>query len=87
MGSVDRKGESQQRQLVLRIGGRKVIGVGPAEDLALHDLETKARHAHDFLEQGDKVQVAVVFKGREMAHQEIGETLMKKFMRRITVMA
>jgi translation initiation factor IF-3 len=49
-------------------------------NIGAHDLETKARHAHDFLEQGDKVQVAVVFKGREMAHQEIGETLMKKFM-------
>jgi translation initiation factor IF-3 len=45
-----------------------------------HDLMTKARHAHEFLEDGDKVQVCVVFKGREMSHTEIGEELMKKFM-------
>jgi translation initiation factor IF-3 len=49
-------------------------------NIGIHDLETKAHHAHDFLEEGDKVQVSVVFKGREMAHQEIGEDLMKKFM-------
>jgi translation initiation factor IF-3 len=42
-------------------------------NIGIHDLETKAHHAHDFLEEGDKVQVSVVFKGREMAHQEIGE--------------
>ncbi len=47
--------------------------------IGLHDLETKARKAREFLEDGDKVQVCVVFKGRQMAHKEVGEDVMKKF--------
>jgi len=45
-----------------------------------HDLETKARKAHEFLEDGNKVQVSVVFRGRQMSHKEVGEEVMKKFM-------
>jgi translation initiation factor IF-3 len=45
-----------------------------------HDLETKARKAREFLEDGDKVQVCVVFRGRQMSHKEVGEEVMKKFL-------
>jgi translation initiation factor IF-3 len=45
-----------------------------------HDLETKARKAHEFLEDGNKVQVSVVFRGRQMSHKEVGEEVMKKFL-------
>lgn len=45
-----------------------------------HDLETKARHAREFLEDGDKVEVCVVFRGRQMAHKEVGEDVMKRFV-------
>lgn len=45
-----------------------------------HDLETKARQAHEFLEDGDKVQVCVVFRGRQMSHKEVGEEVMNKFI-------
>ncbi|MEG0663754.1 MAG: translation initiation factor IF-3, partial [Clostridia bacterium] len=41
-----------------------------------HDLETKIRHAIRFLEDGDKVKISVRFKGREMAHSKLGETLL-----------
>ena len=44
-----------------------------------HDMETKARHARGFLEDGNKVQVCVILKGREMAHKEIGEEVSKRF--------
>lgn len=43
-----------------------------------HDLATKARQAQRFLEAGDKVKVAVVFRGREMLHQDIGRALLDK---------
>ncbi len=45
-----------------------------------HDLDTKARKAREFLEDGDKVQVCVVFRGRQMSHKEVGEEVMKKFL-------
>lgn len=44
-----------------------------------HDFETKLNHAIRFLNQGNKVKVSVKFKGREMAHTEIGLEVIKKF--------
>jgi translation initiation factor IF-3 len=42
-----------------------------------HDLEMKARNAEKFLKSGDKVKVTVMFRGREMAHPEIGRALLE----------
>jgi translation initiation factor IF-3 len=41
-----------------------------------HDYETKLRHAEEFLEKGNKVRVQLQYRGREMAHQELGMELM-----------
>lgn len=47
-----------------------------APKIGAHDLQTKARQAQKFLEEGDKVKVSVLFRGREMLHQEIGRGLL-----------
>ena len=44
-----------------------------------HDLETKANHANKFLSKGNKVKVAIRFRGREMAHPEHGLVPMQNF--------
>jgi translation initiation factor IF-3 len=44
-----------------------------------HDLNTKIRHAKDFVAKGNKVKVTCVYRGREMMHQEIGERIVQKF--------
>lgn len=44
-----------------------------------NDLETKINHARDFLSKGNKVKVTCTFRGREMAHPEIGDRLMQRF--------
>ena len=44
-----------------------------------HDFETKVGHAKKFLESGDKVKVSIRFRGREMAHPEIGTKTMERF--------
>ena len=44
-----------------------------------HDFETKANRAKKFLSEGNKVRVNLRFKGREMAHQNIGREVMEKF--------
>jgi len=44
-----------------------------------HDLDVKARHALKRLALGDKIQVNVFFKGREMAHRELGHEVLSKF--------
>ncbi len=44
-----------------------------------HDFETKVRHALRFLGEGNKVRVAIRFKGREMAHIALGRETIEKF--------
>jgi translation initiation factor IF-3 len=43
-----------------------------------HDLEIKVNHARDFLAEGNKVQFTLQFKGREMAHIDLGYNLFRK---------
>lgn len=43
-----------------------------------HDIETKVRKIREFLENGDRVKLSVMFRGREMAHQEIGMDTIQK---------
>jgi translation initiation factor IF-3 len=48
-----------------------------------HDLQTKIKHARDFLAKGDKVLVNMVFKGREVVHRDIGYTIMTRFVKEL----
>lgn len=43
-----------------------------------HDLETKIRQMREFLADGNKTKVTVMFRGREMAYQEMGRTMLEK---------
>lgn len=45
-----------------------------------HDLQTKVKHAREFIEKGNKVRVTCMFRGREMAHPEIGERVVNKII-------
>lgn len=48
----------------------KTVRLRPKTDP--HMLEIRVRKAREFLERGDKVQLMILFRGREMAHQELG---------------
>jgi translation initiation factor IF-3 len=63
--------ESRKNQTVVEL---KEVRIRPKIDD--HDLETKGRQAARFLDGGDKVKVSVLFRGREMAHPEIGRGLL-----------
>lgn len=56
----------------------KVKEVKLKPNIDVHDLETKIRHARDFLMSGNKVKVTCTFRGREMMHPEVGEKVMKQ---------
>jgi translation initiation factor IF-3 len=43
-----------------------------------HDYDVKMRSVNKFIDQGDKVKVTLRFRGREMAHQELGMDLLKR---------
>ncbi|MBN2120232.1 MAG: translation initiation factor IF-3 [Candidatus Omnitrophica bacterium] len=52
-----------------------------------HDYQTKIGHAKKFLEKGNKVRVRLFFRGREMAHQEIGKFLMERITKELASVA
>ena len=45
-----------------------------------HDMETKIRQIRDFLEEGNKTKVTVMFRGREMANRELGFQAIQKII-------
>lgn len=59
----------------------KEIRVRPKTDN--HDVETKVVQARKFLEHNDKVQVTVIFRGREMQHQEEGRRVLDSVLEKL----
>jgi translation initiation factor IF-3 len=43
-----------------------------------HDFETKVRHARRFLEEGNKVKVTLMFRGRQITHPELGQQVVAR---------
>ena len=68
-----KKAEARKKQKVVEI---KEIKLRPNIDK--HDYEVKAKAMHRFFEEGDKVKVTLRFRGREMAHQELGMKLLQQ---------
>ncbi|MBR1565448.1 MAG: translation initiation factor IF-3 [Oscillospiraceae bacterium] len=66
--------EAKKNQRVIEI---KEIRMSPGIDT--NDFNTKLKNAQKFLNDGDRVKVSVRFRGREMAHTEIGAVLLKDF--------
>ncbi|MCX6173538.1 MAG: translation initiation factor IF-3 [Ignavibacteriales bacterium] len=80
---LQKKEKLQKKKQVVSV--LKEIRLHPNTDT--HDFDFKARHAVNFIENGDKVKVSVIFKGRELAYTEIGETLLRKFLERLSDVA
>lgn len=51
-----------------------------------HDYETKLRHAEEFLDKGNKVRCLLQFRGREMAHKELGMEVMERIEKDLATM-
>ena len=68
-----REAEARKKQKIIEI---KEIKFRPGTDI--HDYDVKMRSVVKFLEEGDKVKVTLRFRGREMAHQELGLELLKR---------
>ncbi len=62
----NKQGELKQMRFGLKIGSG--------------DLEIKLRKIRSFLEEGHKVRIQIFYRGREMAHKELGYTLIDKIM-------
>ena len=68
-----KKNEATKKQKVIEI---KEIKVRPNIDE--NDYQVKMRAMKSFIEEGDKVKVTLRFRGREMAHQEIGVRVLER---------
>lgn len=58
---------------------QEIKGIRLSVKIGEHDFETKAKKAKEFLEKGHKVALQLRFKGREMAHKELGEKVLREF--------
>lgn len=65
--------EARKKQKIIEV---KEVKFRPNTDT--HDYEVKMRNVHKFLENGDKVKITLRFRGREMAHQELGRRLLER---------
>lgn len=76
------KYEQQKREKIQKknqtVSILKEIRMHPNTDV--HDFEFKSKHAANFLEEGNKVKVSIMFKGREMAYTDQGAELLQKFV-------
>uniref|UniRef100_UPI00359C984F translation initiation factor IF-3 n=1 Tax=Paracoccus everestensis TaxID=2903900 RepID=UPI00359C984F len=68
-----REAEARKKQKIIEI---KEIKFRPGTDT--HDYDVKMRSVMKFLEEGDKVKVTLRFRGREMAHQDLGLELLNR---------
>ncbi len=71
--------EARKKQKVIDL---KEIKIRPG--IEQHDYEVKMRAAKKFLEGGDKVKVTMRFRGREMAHLQIGRELLEKMQQELS---
>ena len=71
--SQKKANEAKKKQKVIEV---KEVKFRPNIDT--HDYDVKMRNVTKFLEAGDKVKVTLRFRGREMAHQELGRDLLHK---------
>jgi translation initiation factor IF-3 len=68
-----RESEARKKQKTIEV---KEVKFRPGTDK--HDYDVKMRNVFKFLENGDKVKVTLRFRGREMAHQQLGRELLER---------
>lgn len=74
-----REKEARKKQKVIHI---KEVRMGPK--IGEHDYQFKLRNLEDFLKRGDKVKVTMMFRGREMSHQDLGRQILDRLAKDIS---
>jgi translation initiation factor IF-3 len=77
-----RQKEARKKQTTIMV---KEVKMGPKTEK--HDFEFKLKHVRRFLEEGHKAKVTVRFKGREMAHTELGWKMLNKMVEAVSDIA
>ncbi len=71
--------ESKKKQKLVKM---KEIRMQPK--IEKHDLQFKTKHVQEFLEEGNKVKVTIRFRGRELAHTELGKVVLDNLLGLLT---
>ena len=71
--TAKRAAEAKKKQTIIQVKEMK-LGLKIEE----HDLQFKLKHLRDFLSEGDKVKITIMFRGREVLHRDKGEQLAAK---------
>jgi translation initiation factor IF-3 len=77
-----RQKEARKKQTIIQV---KEVKMGPKTDA--HDFDFKAKHVRRFLEDGHKAKVTVRFKGREMAHTDLGWKILNRMVQTVSDVA
>lgn len=59
---------------------QEIKGIRLSVKIGQNDLDTKLKKANEFIAKGSKVALQLRFKGREMAHKELGEKVLRRFV-------
>ena len=71
--TIKREKDQRRKQNVIKLKEMKL-----RPKVADHDFQTKFKGLKQFLEAGEKVKVTIMFRGREMVHQEIGRKILER---------
>ncbi len=71
--------DAKRNQTVVKL---KEIRMQPK--IERHDLETKSKFISEFLGEGNKVKVSIRFRGRELAHTELGKVVLDRILAKLT---
>lgn len=68
--------EAKKKQVVVKV---KEVKLRPKTEE--HDYETKLRHVKEFIEEGNKAKITIMFRGREITHRELGTAILDDVMK------
>jgi len=77
-----KKAKENKRNQQMHMVDLKEVQLTP--QIGEHDLLTKANRAKEFLTHGDKVKVVVRYRGRQLAHIDVGEEVLNRFIAQLT---
>ena len=76
--------EAQKKQ---RESNKEIKEYRLSVNIDIHDFETRVKNAASYLQKGHKVKASIRFRGREMAHTNLGQDVLNKFAERLSEFA
>ena len=72
--------EKKEREMKKHQARAKLKEIRLRPNIEEHDYQIKLKHAKEFLSKKEKVKISLLFRGRQMAHKDIGKKLMERFV-------